>query len=107
MAGTDAVMRSAEPASGRHPTKVVEAMAQIIVGAEKYQVQHVRVRQRKSGYYEHTDEAIASAVMYTANHPHVKAIVALTETGSPSLWMSRGPPDSPSPTFTPPAATPL
>ena len=38
MEGTDAVMLSAETAAGKHPAKVVEAMAQIIVGAEKYQV---------------------------------------------------------------------
>ena len=48
MDGTDAVMLSAETASGKHPAKVVEAMSQIIVGAEKYQVAHVRIRQRKS-----------------------------------------------------------
>jgi pyruvate kinase len=100
MDGTDAVMLSAETASGKHPVKVVEAMAQIIVGAEKYQVAHVRVRQRKTGYYEHTDEAIASAVMYTANHLHVKAIVALTESGSTSLWMSRVRSDIPIYAFT-------
>ena len=76
MDGTDAVMLSAETASGKHPVKVVEAMAQIIVGAEKYQLAHVRVRQRNSGYFSHTDEAIAAAVMYAANHLHVKAIVA-------------------------------
>src|SRR6202044_70746 len=100
MDGTDAVMLSAETASGKHPIKVVEAMAQIIVGAEKYQVAHVRIRQRKPGYYEHTDEAIASAVMYTANHLHVKAIVALTESGSTSLWMSRARSDIPINAFT-------
>jgi pyruvate kinase len=100
MDGTDAVMLSAETASGKHPAKVVESMAQIIVGAEKYQVAHVRVRQRKSGYYEHTDEAIAAAVMYTANHLHVKAIVALTESGSTSLWMSRVRSDIPIYAFT-------
>jgi pyruvate kinase len=27
--------------------------------------------------------------MYTANHLHVRAIVALTESGSTTLWMSR------------------
>src|SRR5580692_2406912 len=75
-------------------------MAQIIVGAEKYQVAHVRIRQRTSGYFEHTDEAIAAAVMYTANHLHVKAIVALTESGSTSLWMSRVRSDIPIYAFT-------
>ena len=100
MDGTDAVMLSAETASGKHPVKVVEAMSQIIVGAEKYQVKNVRVRQRNSGYFGHTDEAIASAVMYTANHLHVKAIVALTESGSTSLWMSRVRSDIPIYAFT-------
>jgi pyruvate kinase len=100
MDGTDAVMLSAETASGRHPVKVVEAMAQIILGAEKYQVAHVRIRQRNSGYFEHTDEAIAAAVMYAANHLHVKAIVALTESGSTPLWMSRVRSDIPIYAFT-------
>jgi len=35
------------------------------------------------------DESIAMATMYTANHLDVKAIGALTETGSTALWMSR------------------
>ena len=100
MDGTDAVMLSAETASGKHPIKVVEAMAQIIVGAEKYQLAHVRIRQRDAGYFGHTDEAIAAAVMYTANHLHVKAIVALTESGSTSLWMSRVRSDIPIYAFT-------
>jgi pyruvate kinase len=100
MDGTDAVMLSAETASGKHPAKVVEAMSQIIIGAEKYQVAHVRIRQRTSGYFGHTDEAIAAAVMYTANHLHVKAIVALTESGSTPLWMSRVRSDIPIYAFT-------
>jgi pyruvate kinase len=79
---------------------VVEAMSQIIVGAEKYQVAHVRIRQRNSGFFGHTDEAIAAAVMYTANHLHVKAIVALTESGSTPLWMSRVRSDIPIYAFT-------
>jgi pyruvate kinase len=100
MDGSDAVMLSAETASGKHPVKVVEAMAQIVVGAEKYEVEHVRARQRTSGFFAHTDEAIASAVMYTANHLHVKAIVTLTESGSTALWMSRVRSDIPIYAFT-------
>jgi pyruvate kinase len=47
------------------------------------------VRHRVDADFTRTDEAIAMAVMYTANHLHVKAIVALTESGSTPLWMSR------------------
>ena len=99
MDGTDAVMLSAETASGRHPAKVVEAMAAIVLGAEKYQVSHPRA-QHSSGVFEYTDQAIAAAVMYTANHLHVKAIVALTESGSTALWMSRVRSDIPIYAFT-------
>ncbi len=100
MDGSDAVMLSAETAAGKHPTKVVEAMAQIIVGAEKYQGAHVRIRQRNTGYFGRANEAIAAAVMYTANHLHVKAIVALTESGETALWMSRVRSDIPIYAFT-------
>src|SRR5262249_41128930 len=88
--GTDAVMLSAESATGRHPVKAVQAMAQVIEGAEKYQLTHSRARQRVvEGQFRGTEEAIAMAVMYTANHMKVRAIVALTESGATPLWMSR------------------
>ena len=90
MDGTDAVMLSAESATGRHPVRAVEAMAQVIAGAEKYQLTHTRSRQRNiEGQFKLTEEAIAMAVMYTANHMRVRAIVALTESGATPLWMSR------------------
>jgi pyruvate kinase len=89
MDGTDAVMLSGESAVGKYPVKAVQAMDQIIRGAEKYDIAHSPVRHRIEGGFERTDEAIAMAVMYTANHLKVKAIVALTESGSTPLWMSR------------------
>jgi pyruvate kinase len=89
MDGTDAVMLSGESAVGKYPVKAVEAMAQVIEGAEKYQLAHSRIRHRVEGQFRGTDEAIAMAVMYTANHLRVRAIVALTESGSTPLWMSR------------------
>src|SRR2546421_7650929 len=65
-------------------------MAQVIEGAEKYQLPPPRPRQRiKEGQFQGTEEAIANAVMYTANHMKVRAIVALTESGATPLWMSR------------------
>ena len=89
MDGTDAVMLSAESATGRYPVKAVQAMAQVIAGAEKYQLTHTRTRHRVEGQFKGTEEAIAMSVMYTANHMKVGAIVALTETGATPLWMSR------------------
>jgi pyruvate kinase len=90
MDGTDAVMLSGESAVGKYPVKAVATMSQVIMGAEKYESSHTPVRHRSdSGGFEKTDEAIAMAVMYTANHLKVKAIVALTESGSTPLWMSR------------------
>jgi pyruvate kinase len=90
MDGTDAVMLSAETAAGRYPVKAVEAMAQVIEGAEKYQLTHSRARHRSvEGDFKGSEEAIAMAVMYTANHMKVRAIVALTESGATPLWMSR------------------
>jgi pyruvate kinase len=90
MDGTDAVMLSAETATGRYPVRAVQAMAQVIEGAEKYQLTHTRWRQRGSETcFKGTEEAIAMAVMYTANHMEVSAIVALTESGATPLWMSR------------------
>jgi pyruvate kinase len=83
-------MLSGESAVGKYPVKAVEAMSQVILGAEKYESSHSPVRHRsEGGIFEKTDEAIAMAVMYTANHLKVKAIVALTESGSTPLWMSR------------------
>jgi len=86
---TDAVMLSAETAVGRHPVKAVTAMAQVIVGAEKWQQSRRGERHRLDGQFSKSDEAIAMAVMYAAGHLDVQAIVALTETGSTPLWMSR------------------
>jgi pyruvate kinase len=86
--GTDAVMLSGETAVGRHPVKVVQAMASACLEAEKERsVTHSTHRMDES--FTAIDEAIAMATMYTANHLPVKLIVALTESGSTALWMSR------------------
>ncbi len=89
MDGTDAVMLSAETAAGRHPVRAVRAMAEVIEGAEKYQIAHTRSRHRADGFFSSTEEAIAMAVMYAASHMKLRAIVALTESGATPLFMSR------------------
>jgi pyruvate kinase len=86
--GTDAVMLSGETAVGRHPVKAVEAMASACISAEQQRSTWTS-HHRMDDVFERTDEAIAMAAMYTANHMDVRAIVALTESGNTALWMSR------------------
>lgn len=88
MDGTDAVMLSGETAVGAYPAKVISAMSRICEAAEK-QEKVTRSRHRIDTHFEYIDEAVAMASMYTANHLDVKAICALTESGSTALWMSR------------------
>ena len=87
--GTDAVMLSGETAVGNHPNKAIKAMDEICVGAEKFNVPYTPAARRGREEFARVDEAIAMAAMYTANHLNVKAIVALTESGTTARWMSR------------------
>jgi pyruvate kinase len=98
--GSDAVMLSAETAAGKHPIKAVQAMADVIRGAEKYQIGAQSGMVRAEAEFGNTEEAISMAVMYTANHMRVRAIVALTESGMTPLWMSRIRSDMPIYAFT-------
>jgi pyruvate kinase len=86
--GTDAVMLSAETAAGKYPVKAVEAMDRVCREAEK-QSKVRKSHHRLNSVFGRIDEAIAMATMYTANHLGVKAIAALTESGSTPKWMSR------------------
>jgi pyruvate kinase len=86
--GTDAIMLSAETASGKYPVKAVEAMHRICIEAEK-QPSMRESDHRLNIQFERDDEAIAMSAMYMANHTQIKGIVALTESGATPLWMSR------------------
>ena len=86
--GTDAVMLSAETATGDYPDLAIAAMDRICLEAEKER-EVTRSDHRIDSTFKCIDEAIAMATMYSANHLHVKAIAALTESGSTALWMSR------------------
>ncbi|MDG2375634.1 MAG: pyruvate kinase [Woeseiaceae bacterium] len=99
--GTDGVMLSAETAIGEYPVEVIDAMSAICLGAEKHVLARGRTSHRLDDRFREVDEAIAMAVMYTANHLNVSAIIALTESGSTTLWMSRIRSDIPIYAFTP------
>ena len=86
---TDAVMLSAESASGQYPVETVQAMARVCLGAEKHPTS-TQSHHRLGETFTRCDETIALAAMYAANHfPGVKAIIALTESGHTPLIMSR------------------
>ena len=86
--GTDAVMLSAETAAGRYPVETVEMMASICVESERSEEISL-----DAGFTNKTfgriDQSIAMAALFTAYHLGCKAILALTESGSTALWMSR------------------
>lgn len=86
--GTDAVMLSAETAAGQYPIETVEAVHRVCIEAEKEYDSHT-IRRRAEDQFEQLDEAIAMTAIYAAHHFNVKAIVALTQSGSTAKWMSR------------------
>ncbi|MBD9402883.1 MAG: pyruvate kinase [Comamonas sp.] len=86
--GTDAVMLSAETAAGKYPLETVREMAKICAAAEAAED---RRQDAQFGEREFTriDQAIALGALFTANKLGAKAIVAMTDSGSTALWMSR------------------
>lgn len=92
--GTDAVMLSAETASGQYPVKVIAMVHQICLSAEKH-ANFLYTNHNNTCHYQHADQAIAMASMHIANHFPLQAIIALTESGATAIWMSRLPSNVP------------
>src|SRR5260221_1155239 len=86
--GTDAVMLSAESASGKYPVETIAAMSRICEVAES-SAEVTLDRDFLARVFTRVDQSIAMAALFTAYHLKVKAIAALTESGSTALWMSR------------------
>jgi pyruvate kinase len=85
--GTDAVMLSAETATGKFPVETVAAMARVCLEAEKEDV--FRTDRRRADSPANVEEAIACATIFTANNLDIKAVAALTQSGRTALLMSR------------------
>jgi len=86
--GSDAVMTSAETAAGKFPLETVIEMASICQAAEN--AEEVKLDADFSGKsFSRIDQSIAMGALFTAYHLGAKAIVALTDSGSTALWMSR------------------
>ena len=86
--GTDAVMLSAETASGRYPVAVVQAVSDIVTAADESEAVELD-SEFLHKTFGRVDQSIAYGALFTAFHLRCKAIVALTDSGSTALWMSR------------------
>ena len=86
--GTDAVMLSAETAAGQFPVETVEQMALIALEAERAEDVELDANFTNKRFGR-IDQTIAMGALFTAFHLGCKAIIALTESGSTALWMSR------------------
>jgi pyruvate kinase len=85
--GTDAVMLSAETASGHYPVEAVSAMARVCVEVEKEDT--LAAERRHPEPPATVEEAIARATVFTANNLNIKAVAAMTQSGRTVLLMSR------------------
>ncbi|MEY2801976.1 MAG: putative pyruvate kinase [Pseudomonadota bacterium] len=86
--GTDAVMLSAETASGKFPLETIVEMANICAQAELAEDTKLDA-DFTDMTFQRIDQSIAMGALFTAHHLGCKAIVALTDSGSTALWMSR------------------
>jgi pyruvate kinase len=102
--GTDAVMLSAETAAGKYPLETVIEMAKICLAAEGGE--HPKLDADFTGKtFKRIDQSIAMGALFTAYHLGAKAIVAMTDSGSTALWMSRHLVDVPIYALTPKVST--
>jgi pyruvate kinase len=102
--GTDAVMLSAETASGKYPVEVVETMASIVEEADRSETVELD-QEFLNATFSRVDQSIAYGALFTAFHLRCAAICALTDSGSTALWMSRHDVDIPIYALTPTVAT--
>jgi pyruvate kinase len=96
--GSDAVMLSAETASGMYPVDAVQMMARIIMAAENNRQLNAPVRRDLFKVISETDEftdALAGAANYAAEQLDAKFIVVFTQTGFAARLMSKFRPKQP------------
>ena len=97
--GADAIMLSAETATGRFPTETVEMMARIAERAERAMPTAGLNLPRPEAYG--FPEAATEAACQAARRLHAKAIVAFTQSGFTARLISQDRPDVPIVALTP------
>ena len=97
--GTDAVMLSAETASGKYPRESVAIMARIVVEAER-SVGDLQVRRRRDRRSLSVAETICESIAHAAEDLPMGAIAIFTESGNTARMISKYRPKAPIYAFT-------
>ncbi|MET7241768.1 pyruvate kinase [Methylobacterium sp. EM32] len=103
--GADAVMLSAESATGRYPVEAVSMMDRIIRSVEGHKLYHSIVAASDPGEEETPPHAVATATATLAEALHAKAIVTYTASGTTAARVARKRPEPPILALTPNLAT--
>src|SRR5437588_4948482 len=86
--GSDAVMLSAETASGRYPREAVSMMAKIVGEAEQH-MEDATTHRRRAPRQLSISETICEAVAHAAWELEMRAIVVYTESGTTARLISK------------------
>jgi pyruvate kinase len=86
--GTDAVMLSAETASGKYPRETVAIMSRIVVEAER-NMQEDGYRRRRRHRRVSIAEAVCESIAHAAEDLEMGAIAVFTETGNTARLISK------------------
>jgi pyruvate kinase len=87
--GTDAVMLSAETASGQYPREAVAMMSRIVVEAEHNMSSFSEPRRRRNRHQLVVAEAICESIAHAAQDLPMGAIAVFTETGNTARMISK------------------
>jgi len=99
--GADAIMLSAETATGRYPHQAVDVMSRVALRAEAAVRAQEPVRRRGESHTAGFPEAVSHAAATAANALNARAIVAFTQSGFSARLISHQRPDVPIIAFTP------
>jgi len=99
--GADAVMLSAESATGRYPREAVEMMDRIIRSTEQHKMYRSIIQATQPDEERTPPHAVATAAADLASAIHAKAIVAYTSSGTTAARVARKRPSLPILAITP------
>jgi len=103
--GTDAVMLSAETASGEFPNEAVAMMSRIVLEAEEHFLEWGSRQDRRTGLGQDDAASMARAANALTEDPDVRAVAVFTMQGRSAWLMSKARPSKKILAFTPETET--